>query len=138
MQGSENGWVVTIVLPWQRPPFWILSTCQKLPHTTVNIPTMFHEVWWKKSKSFLNPPFFYFYGNCGKVYHTDSNFFGLSRSTRCGCDRKHYLQNFVKFGVKLTFFAPWLPWQWPPFWIFFNPPKAATHCGGYSYKVSWS
>ena len=21
-------------------PFWILSTCQKLPHTTVNIPTM--------------------------------------------------------------------------------------------------
>ena len=27
--------------------FWILSTQQKLPHTTVNIPTMFHEVWWK-------------------------------------------------------------------------------------------
>jgi hypothetical protein len=22
--------------------------------------------------------------------------------------------------------------------IFFNPPKAATHYGGYSYKVSWS
>jgi hypothetical protein len=21
---------------------------------------------------------------------------------------------------------------------FFNPYKAATHCGGYSYKVSWS
>jgi hypothetical protein len=21
---------------------------------------------------------------------------------------------------------------------FFNPPKAATHYGGYSYKVSWS
>jgi hypothetical protein len=20
----------------------------------------------------------------------------------------------------------------------FNPPKAATHCGGYSYQVSWS
>jgi hypothetical protein len=27
-------------------PFWILSTPQKFPHTTVNIPTMFHEVWW--------------------------------------------------------------------------------------------
>ena len=33
-------------------PFRILSTRQKLPHTTVNIPTMFHEVWWKKSISF--------------------------------------------------------------------------------------
>ena len=25
------------------------------------------------------------------------------------------LQNFVKFGVNLTFFAPWLPLQRPPF-----------------------
>ena len=31
---------------------------QKLPHTTVHIPTKFHEVWWKESKHFLNPPFF--------------------------------------------------------------------------------
>jgi hypothetical protein len=46
----------------------------------------------------------------------------------------------VKFGVNLTFFAPWLPWQQPPFWIFSTPSKkkAATHYGGYSYKVSWS
>jgi hypothetical protein len=29
----------------------------------------------------------------------------------------------VKFGVNLTFFAPWLPWQRLPFWIFFNPQK---------------
>ena len=42
------------------------------------------------------------------------------------------------FGVNLTLFAPWLPWQRPPFWILFNPSKAATHYGGYSYKVSWS
>ena len=47
------------------------------------------------------------------------------------------LQKIVKFGVNLTFFAPWLPWQWPPFWICLTP-KAATHYGGYSYKVSWS
>jgi hypothetical protein len=26
----------------------------------------------------------------GKVCPTDSDFFGISRSTRCGCDRKHY------------------------------------------------
>jgi hypothetical protein len=25
------------------------------------------------------------------------------------------LQNFVKLEVNLTFFAPWLPWQRPPF-----------------------
>jgi hypothetical protein len=35
-------------------------------------------------------------------------------------------------------FVPWLPWQRSPFWKFFQPPKAATHYGGYSYKVSWS
>jgi hypothetical protein len=45
-------------LPWQWPPFWIFSTSQKLPHTTVDIPTKFHEVWWKESNFFLNPPFF--------------------------------------------------------------------------------
>jgi hypothetical protein len=31
---------------------------QKLPHTTVDIPTKFHEVWWKESKNLLNLPFF--------------------------------------------------------------------------------
>jgi hypothetical protein len=29
----------------------------KLPHTTVDIPTKFHEFWWKESNFFLNPPF---------------------------------------------------------------------------------
>ena len=48
------------------------------------------------------------------------------------------LQNFVKLEVNLKFFAPWLPWQQPPFWIFSTPPTAATHYSGYSYKVSWS
>ena len=36
----------------------MFSTPQKLPHTTVDTPTKFHEVWWKKSNLFLNPPFF--------------------------------------------------------------------------------
>ena len=72
-------------LTWQRPQFRICSTPQKLPHTTVHIPTKLHEVWWKESKHFLNPPFFCFHVNCGKVCPTDSNFFGLSRSTRSGC-----------------------------------------------------
>ena len=38
--------------------FNFCSTSQNLPHTTVDIPTKFHEVWWKESKFFLNPPFF--------------------------------------------------------------------------------
>jgi hypothetical protein len=45
-------------LPWQLLPFWIFSTPHKLPHTTVDILTKFHEVWWKESKIILNPPFF--------------------------------------------------------------------------------
>jgi hypothetical protein len=50
---------------------------QKLLHTTVDIPTKFHEVWWKESNFFLNPPLFCFHGNCDKVCPTDSDFFGL-------------------------------------------------------------
>jgi hypothetical protein len=46
-------------LPWQRSPFWICSTHQKLPHTVVDIPTKFHEVWWKESNFVLNTPFLF-------------------------------------------------------------------------------
>ena len=31
---------------------------QQLPHTTVDILTKFHEVWWKESKTIFNLPFF--------------------------------------------------------------------------------
>jgi hypothetical protein len=34
---------------------------------------------------FFKSPLFCFHSNCGKVCPTDSDFFGLSRSTRCGC-----------------------------------------------------
>ena len=34
---------------------------------------------------FFKSPLFCFHGNCSKVCPTDSDFFGLSRSTRCGC-----------------------------------------------------
>jgi hypothetical protein len=83
-------------LPWQRPPFWIFSTRQKLPHTTVDIPTKLHEVWWKESKIISNPPLFCFHGNCGKVCTTDSDFFGLTRSTRCGCCSYQVSSIFVR------------------------------------------
>ena len=61
--------------PWQRPPFWIFSTPQKLPHTTVDIPTKLYEVWSKKSKKKIKSPLFCFHGNCGKICPTDSDFF---------------------------------------------------------------
>ena len=66
-------------LPWQWPPFWICSTPQKLPHYKVSWSLM------KGIQIFFKFPLFYFHGNCGKVCPTDSDFFGLSRSTRCGC-----------------------------------------------------
>jgi hypothetical protein len=37
----------------------IFSTHQKLPHTVVDIPTKFHEVWWKESNFVLNTPFLF-------------------------------------------------------------------------------
>ena len=39
----------------------------------------------ERNKRKLNSPLFCFHGNCGKVCPTDSDCFGLSRSTRCGC-----------------------------------------------------
>ena len=42
----------TVILNLFNPP-------QKLPHTTVDIPTKFHKVWWKESKKKCNPPFLF-------------------------------------------------------------------------------
>jgi hypothetical protein len=39
----------------------------------------------KGIQNYFKSPFFCFHGNCGKVCLTDSDFFGLSRSTSCGC-----------------------------------------------------
>ena len=54
-----------------------------------------HILRWKFLQCFMkfderNPkknesPLFCFHGNCGKVCPTDFDFFGLSRSTSCGC-----------------------------------------------------
>ena len=70
-------------LPWQRPPFWIFSTPQKLAHTMVDIPAKLHEVWSKKSPKKLNPPFFVSMATAAKFVQPIP-IFALSRSTRCG------------------------------------------------------
>ena len=47
-----------------------------------------YDVSWslmKEIKTKLKSPLFYFHGNCDKVCPIDSDFFGWSRSTRCGC-----------------------------------------------------
>jgi hypothetical protein len=50
----------------------MFSTPQKLPHTTVDIPTKFDE---RNKKKKIKSHFFCFHGNCGKVCPTDSDFF---------------------------------------------------------------
>jgi hypothetical protein len=47
---------------------------QKLPHTTVDIPTKFHKVWWKESNNFLNPPFFVSMATATKFVQPIPNF----------------------------------------------------------------
>jgi hypothetical protein len=64
---------------------WIFSTYQKLPHTTADIPTKYHEVWWKESKMFFKPSFFVSMATAAKFVQPIPIVFGLSRSTRCGC-----------------------------------------------------
>ena len=75
----------------------------------------------EKSNFVLNPPFFYFHGNCGKVCPTDCDFFGLFCSTICGCcsyqvssisDRR--VTCYDHFCV-FQFFSIF-PWQRQPFW----------------------
>ena len=39
--------------------FFTPSNPQDLPHTTVDIPTKFHEAWWKESNFFFNSPFLF-------------------------------------------------------------------------------
>ena len=66
-------------LEFFQPP----KSCHTLRWIFLQIFMKFDE---RNPKFFLNPPLFCFHGNCGKVCPTDSDFFfGLSRSTRCGC-----------------------------------------------------
>ena len=71
-------------LPWQRPPFRICSTpnsCHTQRWIFLQSFMMFDE---RNPKQFLIL-LFCINGSCGKVCPTDSDFFGLSRSIRCGC-----------------------------------------------------
>ena len=80
-----------------------------------------YKVSWSLMKGipkFFKSPLFCFHGNCGKVCTTDSDFFGLSRSTRCGCSSYQVssicYDHFLCFSFFLAFWP--FPWQWQPFW----------------------
>ena len=57
---------------------------QKLPHTTWILLQRFMK-FNERNPNFFKSFLFCFHDNCGKVCSTDSDFFGLSHSTRCGC-----------------------------------------------------
>jgi hypothetical protein len=48
----------------------------------------------------------------------------------------HITAKICEVWSEFNICAPWLPWQRPPFLDFSTPPIAATHYGGYSYKVA--
>ena len=65
--------------------FYIFFNPQKLPHTTVDIPAKFYEVWWKESQKKFNLHFLFPWQLRKSLSNWFRFFFGLSRSTRCGC-----------------------------------------------------
>ena len=87
----------------------------------------------KEIKTKIESPFFCFHGNSGKICPTDSDFFGLSCSTRCGCCsyqdssisvwRVTCYDHFCVFDF-LVFWP--FPWQRQPFWKN-QPLKAQLH-----------
>jgi hypothetical protein len=57
---------------------------QKQPHNS----GYSYKVSWsliKGIQNYFKSPLFRFHGNCGKICPTNSNFFGLSHFTTCGC-----------------------------------------------------
>ena len=113
--------------------FWILSTCQKIPHTTVNIPTMFHEIWWKKSKIFKNPPFFISMATAAKFVLPIPIF--LAYLVPLDVDvTGNITAKLCEVWSEFNIFCTLVTMATVAILNFVQPPKAAT---GYSYKVSW-
>ena len=107
--------MAAILIFFQPPP----PPPQKLPHTTVDIPTKFP---WKESIFFLNSPFLFPW----QMQQSLSNrfrFLGLSRSTRCGCcsyqvssisvRRVTCYDHFCVFSFFLFLKAFWPFWKTP-------------------------
>jgi hypothetical protein len=109
-------------LPWQRSPFWNLSTPQKLPHTMVDISTKWIIIWlpnhgyqFPTSKSTWKPNFaqirelLYFGGHFGFKMSAIANQRWIS--IRCIII---YLESEFRPNRRIFVFCghfvPWLPW----------------------------
>jgi hypothetical protein len=115
-------------------PFWILSTRQNFPHTTVNIPTMFHEVWWKKSKKNLNPPFFISIATAAKFVLPIPIF--LAYLVTLDVDvTENITAKFCEVSSEFNIFCTLVTMATAAILNLFQPPKAATHSDWYSYKA---
>jgi hypothetical protein len=86
-------------------PFWFAMVAI-LNQKSTHYGGYSYKVSWSLMKgiqNFLKFPLFCFHGNCGKVCPTDSNFFGLSRSTICGTQSGDVLLFYVSFSLLLLF-----------------------------------
>ena len=116
---------------------------QKLPQTTVDISTKFHEVWWKESNFFLNPLFFVSMATAAKFVKPIPIFFGLSHSTRCGCCS--YQVSLISVW-RVTCYDNFCVFQFFSILVISMATAAilkkstlistTSHCIWYSYKVS--
>ena len=55
------------------------------PNSCHTLQWIFLQSFMKGIQNYFKSPLFCFHGNCSKVCPTDSDFFGLSCSTSCGC-----------------------------------------------------
>jgi hypothetical protein len=99
-------------LPWQRPPFWIFSppnSCHTLQWIFLQSFMKFDE---RSPNLFKIPPFLFPW----QLRQSLSNlfrFFGLSRSTKCGCRSYHVSSIFVRRVTCYEHFCvfQFFPWQ---------------------------
>jgi hypothetical protein len=128
-------------LPWQWSPFWIVSTPQKLPHTTVDIPTKWIIIWlpnhgyqFPTSKSTWKSNFVKI---GGFLYFVIQNGHHSKPTMDINSQHHNLLGNQIspKSGIFLLS-GHFVPHGNSPHFYFFQPTKATTHYGGYSYKFS--
>jgi hypothetical protein len=141
---SEQTWLlftfvlnwVFLLFPWQRQAFWNFQASKPFIHMPYNISIKIHPI-----PSTLNfsrflwqrRPFWNFYASKLCVHMSDkiSGKFHPIPSTitnqRWISTRNIiiYLETKFRWNRRIFVFGghfiPWLPWQWPPFWIFSTP-----------------
>ena len=105
---------------------------QQLPHTTVDIPTKFHEVWWKESIIFFNPPVFDSMSTAAKYVQRIPIFLAYLVPLDVGVTG-NITAKYCEVGSEFNIFCTLVTMATAAILNLFNPPKAATHYGGYSY-----